>query len=250
MCSTPLPSVDILLVSLYALVTVCRRDLKTQNILCDLASGRAKVADFGMSRVDPSKCRTNEERETLTEHSPMTAKGIGTLQYLPPEICTNQMECADLSEYNQTVDQFAFAVVMWEMMTHQTPWGHIQEDDEDGQPVDVQIMQAVAAGARLTVPEQASDGAPEGWCNLMHLCWAQDPQNRPEFKAAYQTLGEMVTGFDHFTTSAAEADQACNVSTQSLRPRASATIRMEPSPSLCIELDDQVDELELYRLLE
>lgn len=52
---------------------VVHRDVKTENILLDSASGRAMVTDFGIARV--------------TEAAPLTATGqvLGTVYYLSPE---------------------------------------------------------------------------------------------------------------------------------------------------------------------
>ena len=81
----------------------------------------------------------------------------------------------------------------------QKPWEHIQEEwlrktqrqQRDGHPPDVQILRAVVAGDRLTVPQEAEEGASEGWCDLMKLCWAHDPQDRPTFNTVFKTLSEM-----------------------------------------------------------
>jgi len=69
------------------------RDLKTQNILYDHASGRAKVADFGSTRrvhlPSPEDTPFALDVGSTNKVSMMTARGIGTCQYLGPEICSN-----------------------------------------------------------------------------------------------------------------------------------------------------------------
>ena len=77
----------------------------------------------------------------------------------------------------------------------QEPWGHIREawdlGGRDGHPPDVQILRAVSDGVRLPVPQQAREGASEGWCDLMELCGAYDPKDRPTFNTVFKTLSEM-----------------------------------------------------------
>jgi len=69
------------------------RDLKSQNILCCKISGRAKVADFGFSRATTAKpTLQNLIMRGSSDDALMTACGVGTPQYMAPELCTNQVE--------------------------------------------------------------------------------------------------------------------------------------------------------------
>lgn len=82
-------------------------DIKPDNILID-ASGQVKVSDFGVAElVDP---------QGFTG-----AKG-GTIGYMPPE----QMLGEDL---DQRCDEFAFAMVIYEMLTGERPFraGSVEE---------------------------------------------------------------------------------------------------------------------------
>lgn len=82
-------------------------DIKPDNILID-TSGQVKVSDFGVSElVDP---------QGFTG-----AKG-GTIGYMPPE----QMRCQDL---DQRCDEFALAMVIYEMLTGERPFKAASVDE-------------------------------------------------------------------------------------------------------------------------
>merc|ERR1711990_187885 len=50
-------------------------------------------------------------------HGVMTAKGIGTTQYLAPELCANQTAGGTRNiDYDQSVDTYAFGVTMSELL--------------------------------------------------------------------------------------------------------------------------------------
>jgi hypothetical protein len=117
------------------------RDFKPDNVLVG-RDGRVRVTDFGLAR--PIVPPTGDEQETTAYSGslPPTAPGaiVGTLSYLAPERLFG-------SPANQTTDQFAFCVSMWEALFRERPF--------HGRTV-VELAMSVTAGPPtppLVVPE-------------------------------------------------------------------------------------------------
>lgn len=82
---------------------VIHRDIKPENIMLTKYGG-VKVVDFGIARVEDTNTR-------LTT----TGIGLGTPSYLSPEVCLSQ-------EVDQRSDIFSLGVVLFEMLTGDTPF--------------------------------------------------------------------------------------------------------------------------------
>ncbi|MGK7297173.1 MAG: protein kinase domain-containing protein [Candidatus Wenzhouxiangella sp. M2_3B_020] len=82
---------------------VVHRDIKPENIMLTKYGG-VKVVDFGIARVDEPGTR-------LTT----TGVGLGTPSYLSPEVCMSQ-------DVDQRSDIFSLGVVLFEMLTGETPF--------------------------------------------------------------------------------------------------------------------------------
>ncbi|KAL4855412.1 Importin-5 [Chlorella vulgaris] len=127
------------------------RDLKTPNLLVS-DSWQAKVCDFNLSRIMEESATTN----SLIDINP---------RWLSPEMIRGERATV-------ASDVFAFAVVMWELLT----W---------------RMAGLLVSGARLTVPPtdelppRGIGGAPapvvSEYVALMRRCWAEDPAARPSF---------------------------------------------------------------------
>ena len=66
-------------------------------------------------------------------------------------------------------DIFSFGIVMWESWSQQKPWRSFSESSA--------VFNAVQKGIRPMIPSSLS--APEGYEDLMRLCWSQNPTDRP-----------------------------------------------------------------------
>lgn len=89
---------------------------------------------------------------------------------------------------------YSFGIVLWELLTWQTPW----EDycgDRGCHPV--QVWNWIVEGSRPKIPQQ--NELPAGplavygdYIDLMKRCWAQNPYSRPEFQTIASQLQAML----------------------------------------------------------
>ncbi len=99
------------------LAGLIHRDVKPENVLVTTA-GRAVVTDFGLARIDDavdavaSTVGSGDPHETV---GTMTGTVKGTPAYLAPEQLTG-------APVDARVDQFAWAVMAWELMTGMRPF--------------------------------------------------------------------------------------------------------------------------------
>ena len=132
------------------------RDLKTLNVLLDASRRRCKVSDFGLSQ--------SESLNTAATQSTAGGDAKGTPAYMAPELLES-------NTFTEETDVYAYALVIWEVLTGDIPWRGLN-------PMQVG-MQILAKQARPAVPE----GAPADLVALMERCWAHEPDARPTFAA-------------------------------------------------------------------
>ena len=132
----------------YLHPVVVHRDLKPQNVLLG-ADGRAKIADFGISRVkDPAK-----------SYFSCTAEN-GTPMYMAPEAMNG-------TRVDEKVDVYALGVILNEAWTRRQPW-------KDAHFFQI-VLKVAINGDRPAIDADC----PEGLTKLIKKCWAQNPQQRP-----------------------------------------------------------------------
>ena len=108
---------------------VVYRDFKPENILID-RDGYIRLTDFGLSKIG-----MNEDGRTKTF--------CGTLEYMAPEMIKND-------NYNNSVDWFAFGLVLYEMLTGKSPFRFKKEMSI------VDKMNAIIDVNSLNIPETCS----------------------------------------------------------------------------------------------
>ncbi|KAF7357977.1 hypothetical protein MVEN_00844500 [Mycena venus] len=112
-------------------------------------SGRAVLADFGLSSVTDSKILL----------SASTVKAGGTMRWQAPELFRGNRN-------SFASDVYAFSCVCYEIFTGTLPFHELSTD--------VAVMYHVMQGER---PQRSSSIPEEVW-NLMQECWNEDPQDR------------------------------------------------------------------------
>lgn len=82
------------------------RDIKPENIIFDPATGEVHLIDFGLAA---------QVRTSMSRYSQLRMSTSGTEAYMPPEQWQGQMQDA-------ASDQWALAVVAWELLTGELPF--------------------------------------------------------------------------------------------------------------------------------
>ena len=144
---------------------VIHRDLKSGNILIDVEKNYLPyISDFGLSEIksdiENQKSSADSRKQTIT----------GSPRWMAPELFKN-WPCT------VQTDVYAFGVVLWEILTKETPFGTTASTRD--------IAARVRRGERPVIPE----GSPVAFVNLMKGCWQQNPKKRPaEFRLIADTL--------------------------------------------------------------
>lgn len=155
-------------------LNIVHRDLKTSNILID-EDEDCRVADFGLSGI------MKDDQELIG--------GVGTPHYTAPEVLAH-------ARYGPKVDSFSYAVVLWEMLNKQIPYGDMTHK---------QIFDhVVTRNWRLPIQQKA----PEGLKKLITRCWSKNPNDRPDFN-------EIVSMFENKEIFFPESDQ--NIDFESIK---------------------------------
>lgn len=139
---------------------IVHRDLKSPNLLVD-GNYTVKVCDFGLSR---SKANTFLSSKTAA----------GTPEWMAPEVLRDEPS-------NEKSDVYSFGVILWELVTLQRPWKHLNP---------AQVVAAVAfKGKRLEIPAEVNHQV----AYLIEACWANDPSKRPPFSFIKEYLQPLIS---------------------------------------------------------
>jgi len=164
------------------------------------------------TEFEPKVAASQPRNDYNSSGSAMMTAAVGTPQWMAPELCANEVHIAHLweevqhspagskerarrvktaqeytakhkqVEYGIAVDVYAFGIIMYELQSHQAPWLGMKLKD---------VYASVAAGKRPSVGEGDSLVPSPGWCELMHACWSDRPQDRPQFHAVLHNLSRI-----------------------------------------------------------
>eukprot|EP00002_Diphylleia_rotans_P037715 TRINITY_DN8454_c1_g1_i4.p1 TRINITY_DN8454_c1_g1~~TRINITY_DN8454_c1_g1_i4.p1 ORF type:complete len:1525 (+),score=272.84 TRINITY_DN8454_c1_g1_i4:1596-6170(+) len=132
---------------------IIHRDLKSTNLLLDENWG-VKISDFGLSTMKKVDGRN----------------WGGSLAWLAPEVILQQT-------YSEKSDVYAFAVIMWEILTQGYPY---EELDSSHEIVSFVCQQQ----KRMKLPQLCTKEIRDAVENA----WAQNPDHRPSFATLYEGL--------------------------------------------------------------
>jgi serine/threonine protein kinase len=137
---------------------IIHRDLKSHNLLVG-DNFMVKVTDFGLAKLTTSR---DDAHNTF----------CGTLPWAAPEVLSG-------AGYTVKADVYSFGVVLWELLTRQEPYKGLHKPDIIVGVVNNNLRPPLFPDMEPLVVE------------LIEACWAQNPEDRPEFQQIVDRLTEV-----------------------------------------------------------
>ena len=135
-----------------------------------------QVSDFGLSKLS----------ELAVDNTSMSTLHGNNPRWLAPEVIRGE-------DAGRGSDVFSFGVVMWELLTWEIPWGRANP---------FTIATKVTQGIRPATPPLHQLPGPDNDCfqagledylALMHRCWSDIPEDRPDFQEIIQALRDRIS---------------------------------------------------------
>jgi serine/threonine protein kinase/Tol biopolymer transport system component len=149
---------------------ITHRDLKPGNIMVT-PTGRAKVLDFGLARVNDAPAAAGSQDLTrMSTRSDITGEGkiIGTVAYMSPEQ-------AEGKPVDPRSDIFSLGVVLYEMATGDRPFTG---------DTNVSVLSAILKDTPSPITD-SNPNLPPDLARIVRRCLAKDPDRR------YQTAADL-----------------------------------------------------------
>ena len=176
--------------------SIIHRDLKPHNLLVN-ATWETKVADFGISTLNPTMTRR------------MTC--VGTPVYMAPEVL-------QLDAYSSRADVYSYAVVMSEIFTSSLAFSH--------EPYATMNSAQLAFHITEKAARPSLEGLHPTLQNLIEECWNANAYARPSFteivsrlKRLRQDISEPFSSREHELTSLVGMEDSPGSSRDSSRTR-------------------------------
>lgn len=145
------------------------RDLKPENVL---VVGSDPDADV-VCRLCGFATAGLRVKETVMDF----ANGIGTPQYLAPELMSGEEE-----DFTQMADVYSFGVVAFEAFREEAVYSENRFESNFA------LMRYVLSGKRPAPNEKVTQDCATDTMNLLAACWDQDPSLRPDLTSVITQL--------------------------------------------------------------
>jgi len=140
---------------------IIHRDIKPPNILLN-GNFDVKVCDFGLSCVKEIPKPDEELRDTA----------VGSPIWMAPEVLSGHLA-------SEKSDVYAYAIVLWEILTRKSPFANVRSFDEF-------LDDVIDNHKRPPFPDSIDPGLRA----LVEACWAPNPKKRPSFAEILDRLDE------------------------------------------------------------
>jgi serine/threonine-protein kinase len=157
---------------------ILHRDIKPENILIT-KSGYAKLADFGLAKLQESASAIDDVTRTATEHRTRPGGIIGTVAYMSPEQASGR-------PLDARSDIFSFGVVVYELLAGRRPFTGAS---------DLDVLHAVVHSAVESLPSEV----PRALRGVVEKALEKDPADR------YQSTRDLVVDLRRLTRQSADA---------------------------------------------
>lgn len=130
--------------------------ITNSNWMFKFKQGDVKIFDFGLAKEIRAE-------EMVANDLYKMSGNTGSLRYMAPEVASNE-------PYNHLVDVFSFGILLWQMLSLETPFATYN--------VQRHAQRVVQGGERPTLNTSKWS---KDLCLLMKRCWAAEIRSRPHF---------------------------------------------------------------------